>query len=660
MNATPPPCALKRVQRLASWIVPIGDRVKRVLLGRALRSDRAPALAVSKRTAMPMFASDALSSNAYATQEILLVLSLGGFALLAYGPWISVAVIAVFFLVVATYRQHIRAYPEGGGDYEIVRRNLGPVPGVVVASALLVDYVLTVAVAVSAAIANLGSVFPVFREFPGLWAALAIGIVTVFNLRGTSHRSFLVLPTYFFVGSIGVLIVTGIIRTLFGQPMTAESAGWEIIGQDSFTGLALAFLLARAFATGTTALTGIQVIANNVPLFQEPKAKNATATLGFLAVISMTMFAGITWLAYQTQVKVAVSDADLIGLPPDQGQKTVLVQVAAAVFANQWLLVGIVAAATVLILLLAANTAFQGFPLLSSSLGRDGFLPRQFHTRGNRLVFSHGIMVLAGVSGLTVILARGSVSMLIQLYIVGVFFAFTMSQLAMIRHWTTLLGQRGDFDQRSAMLRSRIVNIVGFVFTSSVLVIVLLSKFSRGAWLVVLAIPLMTLVMVGIQRHYERVARELAAAEAESAALPTRVHALVLVSTIHKPMLRALSYARATRATVLEGLTVQIDAAKTRRLVREWEARQIPVTLKVLDSPFRDLTQPVIEYVTALRTDNPNDLVIVYLPEYVVAHWWERFLHNRSADRLKNRLQLIPGVMITSVPWRLESNTPDE
>jgi amino acid transporter len=636
--------------------VPLGDGVKRLVLGRALRNDRIPRRELSKRTAIPMFASDALSSNAYATQEILLVLSLGGFALLAYGPWIALAVIAVFFIVIGAYRQNVRAYPDGGGDYEVVLRNLGSGPGVVVASALLIDYVLTVAVAVSAAIANLGSVIPVFSGYRGIWAAIAIGMLTVMNLRGAARGRLFVLPTYFFVASIGVLIVTGIIRSVLGQPMMAESANWDIIAQDSFTGLALAFLIARAFASGTTALTGIQVVANNVPSFQKPQARNAAATLGFLAVISMAMFAGITWLALRTQVKIAQRDSDLIGLPIGESQKTVIVQVAAAVFGEWWVLVGILAAATVLILLLAANTAYQGFPLLSSSLGRDGFLPRQLHTRGNRLVYSNGILVLSGVSVVAVLLAQGNVSALIQLYIVGVFIAFSLSQLAMMRHWSRALQHVGDRAERRIIARSRLINTVGFLATSSVLLIVLVSKFTRGAWIVVLAVPIISLVMLGIHRHYEQVARELAAAEAESAALPTRVHALVLVSKIHKPALRAVSYARATRPTVLEAVTVQVDEQDTRRLVREWEARDIPVTLKVLDSPYRDITRPILEYVSAIRSDNPNDLVIVYVPEYIVGHWWERFLHNTSSARLKKRLQLIPGVMITSVPWRLESS----
>ena len=635
-------------------IVPVGDGVKRVLLGRALRSDHVVRSALTKRRAMAMFASDALSSNAYATQEILLVLSLGGFALLAYGPWIGAAVIMVFFIVALAYRQNVRAYPDGGGDYEVVRRNLGPRWGLIVASALLFDYVLTVAVAVSAAIANIGSIFPAVNAHTGIWAAVAIAGLALFNLRGRAQAIF-VLPTYFFIGAIALLIVTGVVRAVLGQTMRAESADWEVVATDTSTGFALAFLIARAFASGTTALTGIQVVANNVPSFQEPKARNAATTLGLLAVVSMTMFAGITWLAFITNVRVANSNADLIGLPAGETQKTVIIQVAAAVFQDWSWLVPVVAAAVVLVLLLAANTAYVGFPLLASALGKEGYLPKQLHTRGDRLVYSNGIIVVTTLSIVAVLMAQANVTTLIQLYIVGVFIAFSLSQWAMVRHWTRQLSDPSNVHVRRQVIRSRYINGIGFLASAAVLVIVLVSKFTRGAWILVLGIPLVALVMLLVHRHYERVAKELAAAESEHAALPTRVHALVLVSAMHKSTLRALSYARATRPTVLEAITVQIDVDDSRRLLREWENRQIPVTLKILDAPTRDVTRPVIDYVDTLRSDNPNDLVIVFLPEYVIGHWWEWLLHNQSVRRIKARLRMTPGVMVTSVPWRLRS-----
>ena len=311
---------------------------------------------------------------------------------------------------------------------------------------------------------------------------------------------------------------------------------------------------------------------------------------------------------------------------------------------------------TALILMLAANTAFNGFPVLGSILARDGYLPRQLHTRGDRLAFSNGILSLAGLACLLVIVYDADVTNLIQLYIIGVFVSFTFSQFGMTRHWTRHLATERDPAARSHMQRSRVINWVGFVMTGSVLVIVLVTKFTKGAWIVCVAMPVIYFVMTSIRRHYDRVAAEISPEDDRGVTLPSRVHGIVLVSKIHKPALRALAYARATRPTVLEGVTVDVDPDDTARLVEEWERREIPVTLKVLDSPFREITRPIIDYVKGLRRESPRDLVTVYVPEYVVGHWWEQLLHNQSALRLKTRLLFTPGVMVVSVPWQLLSS----
>jgi hypothetical protein len=305
---------------------------------------------------------------------------------------------------------------------------------------------------------------------------------------------------------------------------------------------------------------------------------------------------------------------------------------------------------------LAANTAFNGFPVLGSILARDGYLPRQLHTRGDRLAFSNGIIVLGALAMILVIVYQANTSALIQLYILGVFTSFTLSQLGMVRHWTRLLRSETDSRVRGRMQRSRIVNSVGLAMTGSVLIIVLVTKFTRGAWIVVIAMPIIFLIMKAIHRHYERVKSELQTGDEEGITLPSRVHALVLVAKLHKPTLRAIAYARATRPTVLEGITVQVDPEETRALQADWERRDIPIPLKVLDSPYRDITRPFLDYVERLRSDNPRDLVTVYIPEYVVGHWWEQFLHNQSALRLKARLLFMPGVMMVSVPWQLRSS----
>ena len=631
--------------------------MKRLFVGRALRSDRLESTLLPKRIALPVFASDALSSNAYATQEILVVLALGGFSLYTYGPWVAGAVILMFFVVVASYRQNVRAYPSGGGDYEVVSTNLGPRWGVFVASALLVDYTLTVAVSISSAVANLGSVFPVINDHAPWWAVGFVVLITVINLRGIRESGLVfAIPTYAFMLAIGSMVITAVIRMTAGTEMRAESADWEIVPVDAFAGFALLFLVARAFSSGTTALTGIEAIANGVPSFRKPKSKNAATTLLLLGVISMSMFAAITWLALKTGVKVTSDDADLIGLPAGQPQKTVIVQVAQAVFGSFDVAVIAISIATALILALAANTAFNGFPVLGSILARDGYLPRQLHTRGDRLSYSNGIVALAVFAIILIVVFQADVSSLIQLYIVGVFVSFTLSQVGMLRHWNRELRGEEQPEERGRMKRARIINGVGFVMTGTVLVIVLATKFLQGAWIVVVAMPLIFLFMQGIHRHYERVREELIVGDGESVTLPARVHGVVLVSKLHKPTLRALAYARATRHDTLEAITVNVDREDTQALQRDWERREIPVTLRILDSPYREITRPILDYVKGLRRDSPRDLVTVYVPEYVVGHWWEQLLHNQSALRLKTRLLFTPGIMVVSVPWQLISS----
>ncbi len=638
-------------------VVPVSDAVKRLVLGRALRSDRLSETLLPKRIALPVFASDALSSNAYATQEILLVLSLGGLSMYAFGPWVAAAVVVIYFTVVASYRQNVHAYPSGGGDYEVVSTNLGRKWGVFVASALLIDYVLTVAVSISSAVANLASTVEVVGYHAAWWAVGFIVVITLLNLRGIRESGALfAIPVYFFMLAIFAMIAVAIVRMATGSELVAESAQYRIKPEETFAGLALAFVVARAFSSGTTALTGIEAVSNGVPAFRPPKSKNAATVLLMLGVISMLMFSGITWLALTTGVHVAEFNRDLIGLPEGEAQKTVVVQVANAVFDNAYLPVIVITFATVLILALAANTAFNGFPVLGSILAKDGYLPKQLHTRGDRLAFSNGILVLSGLAIGLVIAYQADVTALIQLYIIGVFVSFTLSQLGMVRHWNRHLRTEQDRARRRSMMRSRAINAFGLALTGSVLVIVLITKFTKGAWLVVIAMPLIYLLMRGIHRHYGRVRVELSTTDREGMILPTRVHTLVLVSKIHKPTLRALAYARATRPTVLEAINVNFDPEETDALVREWQARGIPVTLKILDSPYREITRPVLNYVRALRSENPNDLVAVYIPEYVVGHWWEQLLHNQSALRLKSRLLFTPGVTVTSLPWQLAAS----
>lgn len=629
--------------------------LKRILLGRAMRSEQLGDTLLPKRLALPVFASDALSSNAYATEEILKVLALGGLAYIHFTPYIAAAVVFIYFIVVASYRQNVHAYPSGGGDYEVVATNLGQRAGVFVASALLIDYVLTVAVSISSAVANIASAIPSVAAHATSVAIALIIVITSINLRGVRESgAAFAIPTYLFMFSVFFMLGVAIWRYSQGDVMLAESANWTVQAEQTFSGAALIFLLARSFSSGTTALTGIEAISNGVPAFKKPKSKNAATTLFLLGVIAMSMFSGITWLAIKTQVKVTEHNEALIGLPEGQPQKTVIAQIGATVFENFPFGFYLITATTALILALAANTAFNGFPVLGSILARDGFMPRQLHTRGDRLAFSNGIVMLALLAILLVAIYEAKVGALIQLYILGVFVSFTLSQLGMIKHWTRHLKTESDGALRRSMKTSRIVNTIGFTMTGTVLIIVLLTKFTHGAWIVCVMMPSLYALMMAIRKHYDKVAVELQLSDDAKSTLPSRVHAVVTVSKVHKATWQAVAFARASRPAYLEAITVNVDQSATDDLFAEWERRNIPIPLRALDSPFREITRPIIEYIKGINRGE-NDIVIVYVPEYVVGTFWERILHNQSALRLKTRLHFVSGVIIASVPYILES-----
>ncbi|MBV2357403.1 APC family permease [Streptomyces sp. J2-1] len=643
------------------------DVPKRILIGRALRSDRLGETLLPKRIALPVFASDPLSSVAYAPGEVLLVLSIAGVSAYHFSPWIALAVVVLMFTVVASYRQNVHAYPSGGGDYEVATTNLGPRAGLTVASALLVDYVLTVAVSIASGIENLGSAIPFVVQHKVLCAVAVIVLLTLMNLRGVKESGKLfAIPTYVFVGGVFIMIAWGAFRGLvLGDTMRAPTAGFQIRAEhQGLAGFALVFLLLRAFSSGCAALTGVEAISNGVPAFRKPKSKNAATTLAMMGLLAVTMFCGIIVLATVTGVRMAENPAaDLLrgGTPIGSGyvQNPVISQVAEAVFGKGSFLFVVLAAATALVLFLAANTAYNGFPLLGSILAQDRYLPRQLHTRGDRLAFSNGIVLLAGTAMLLVVIYGADSTRLIQLYIVGVFVSFTLSQIGMVRHWNRHLAAEKDQAKRSHMIRSRAINTFGAFFTGLVLVVVLVTKFTHGAWVALLGMCIFYATMTAIRKHYDRVAEEIAADEEsgpDDMARPSRVHSVVLISKIHRPTLRALAYAKLMRSDTLEALTVNVDPAETRALREEWERRGIDVPLKVLDSPYREITRPIIEYVKGLRKESPRDAVSVIIPEYVVGHWYEHLLHNQSALRLKGRLLFSAGVMVTSVPYQLASS----
>lgn len=638
------------------------ESVKRVLIGRPIRSKAAARQLLPKRLALPIYASDALSSVAYAPDEILLTLALAGSLALIKSVWVGVVVACVLAVVVLSYRQTVHSYPSGGGDYEVVTTNLGPSWGLLVASALLVDYVLTVAVSISSGANYLTTIFPGLR---GSEVPIAVGLIiflTLVNLRGTREAgTAFAIPTYAYMVAIAVMIIVGFVRLFMGNLPMADSAAYDIHAVsshlDGLTGLGGLFLLMRAFSSGCAALTGVEAISNGVPNFKHPKSRNAGITLLMLGGIAASMMISILVLARYTRLQM-VDDTSMVYLhgnaQPDVHFAPVISQLASTIFGDGSLLFIFVTAVTGFILILAANTAFNGFPTLASVLSRDSFLPRQLYKRGDRLSYSNGIMALAVGASALVILFDASVTRLIQLYVVGVFVSFTLSQLGMIRHWNKRLRLPQNGGERSKVLRSRSVNIIGFMMTGFVLAVVLVTKFTHGAWITVLLIALVFTIQRLIRRHYDTIRGELRVEDWHTRrALPSRVRALVLVSNLSKPSMRAIATARAQAPINLEIVSVVADLEEEKHIRREWKESGLPVPLTLVASPFRDITQIVISYVRSRRQRSPEEMLVVYIPEFLVRHWWENILHNQMALRLSRSLLRIPGVVLTIVPWKL-------
>ncbi|MFC3371750.1 APC family permease [Glutamicibacter protophormiae] len=637
-----------------------------MLVGRPFSTEQLKKKPLPPKIALPVFSSSALSSLAYAPDEILLTLAMAGVAATMLSPAVGVAVLVVLVVLVLSYRQSIKAYPSGGGDYEIVRTNLGARPGTAVAAALLVDFVLTVAVSSSSAAQYLSGLFPVLGEHRGLVAAGIVVFLVVANLRGRGQsRWALAVPVYLFVFGMLALIAIGGLLAATGKLGLAPSAEFTIVPEEQFSnglhGVVGALLILRAFSTGSAVLTGIEVPISNVQSLAKPRARNAGRILLVVGLLSGVLTLGTLMLARASGIKVVADPQKslmLDGLPvsADYVQVPVLGQLAQAVFGDFMLGTVVVSVLTILVLLLAGNQAFNSFPSLASHLATDGYLPRQLRTRGDRLGFSNGILSLGVAAVLLVLVFQGDVTILIQLYVVGVFVSFTLSQLGMLKHWNRELVPVADRRIRAAKKRQRLLNLVGLVLSGLVLLIVLATRFVHGAWIAVLGIVLLMFVMNSLHRHYQQVDAELSIEDGgQATALPARVHALVLVSTLRKPVLRALAFARASRPSKLEAIIVDVEPQKTQRTLQDWERLRIPVPITALASPYRDIPGALIEHIRSIKRESPRDLIVVYIPEYVVGHWWEQLVHNQTALRVKNRLHYEPGVLIASVPWRLLS-----
>jgi amino acid transporter len=602
------------------------NSLKKVLVGSPLATAQARHERLSKTAALAVFSSDALSSVAYATEEILLILVLAGTVALHYSIPIGFAIAALIAVVVSSYRQTIFAYPQGGGSYIVTKDNLGTLPGLISGAALLIDYVLTVAVSVAAGVAALTSAVPALYDYRVIIGVGFVAAITVANLRGLRESGNLfALPTYLFISFVAILIVYGLVRWAFGWDPTSHVPDPSIGAVQDLS----IFLVLRAFASGCAALTGVEAVSDGVPAFKPPEAKNARIVLAWLGVILISLFVGITFLTRHYH---------LTPLP----EQTILSQLARQIFGDGVLYYSI-QASTMLILVLAANTAFADFPRLSFFLARDGFLPRQFGSRGDRLVFSNGILILGTTAAVLLVIFGGSTHALIPLYAVGVFLSFTLSQASMVRRW--LVRREPGWQWRWWL------NAVGAATTGLVVAIITATKFTHGAWVVVLLIPLLVMLFMAIRRHYADVAGQLSL-DGYGGPPPMQHTVLVLAGDLHKGVIHALQYAR-TLAPSVKGVYVELDPEKTRRLEEKWIKWGMGVPLVVLSSPYRSLLQPFLEYLDHLLALGENHMVTIVIPEFVTKHWWQHLLHNQTAFLIKGTLLFRKNVVVTDVPYHL-------
>jgi len=610
-------------------------RFKRVLFGRPLSSDRLEHERLNKKTALAVLSSDAISSVAYATEQTLLVLAVLGAAALNYVIPISAIIVGLLMLVAISYRQTIFAYPGGGGSYTVAKDNLGRGPGLVAAAALLTDYILTVAVSISGGVAAITSAYASLAPHTVALCVGAIAVLMLVNLRGVRESGIAFsVPTYVFIILMLALIGTGVLRGMAGHdlaPLTAAprvdalSAAQHPLGFPA--GFALTYLLLRAFAEGCVAMTGTEAISNGVGAFRQPSARNAAATLGWMAAILATFFIGTSYLARHYGVMPSTTE-------------TVLSQIGRHVFGGGALYFAL-QYATFAVLVLAANTAFADFPRLSSLLATDGYMPRQFAARGDRLAFSNGIIVLALMAMLLVWIFVGDTSALIPLYAIGVFVCFTLSQTGMVVHW---LKCREPGWQWRAWL-----NGIGAVATAGVTVVQVITKFTHGAWIVVLIIPLIILLLRAIHRHYELFSAEVAF-NGQASLMFLHHTVIVPVNGISKPTAGALVYAT-TISEDVRAVYVAVDDASTAELEAAWEAWDIGVPLVVIPSPFRSVLRPIVDYVEGLSARGETDLVTIVVPEIVPRHWWEHLLHNKTALFIRTAFMFRPHVVVTAVPY---------
>ncbi len=600
--------------------------IKSFLIGSPIETVKEKHERLTKTMGLAVFSSDALSSVAYGTEEIMFALMVGGAALLNYLLPIALAIVILVAIVATSYYQTIHAYSSGGGAYIVAKDNLGTYPGLVAGAALLIDYVLTVTVSVSAGIAAITSAFPALRSHTVVLCLIAILLITVVNLRGVreSGKIFSV-PVYLFIGSLLLLIAASFMKSLSVPHI--EYKGLTTTASTIFP----IFIILRAFASGCATLTGIEAVSNGVRAFRAPEAKNAGITLVWMAVTLGVLTIGIAYFAHYYRI-----------LPNEN--ETVLSQLARMVF-SKGIIYYLIQFATALILILAANTSYADFPRLSSIMANDRYLPRQLSNRGDKLVFSNGILILGVMSAFLLVLFRGDTHLLIPLYAVGVFTAFTLSQAGMVRHW---LREKG-----AGWLKSTVINGVGTIVTAVVLVIIAVEKFSHGAWIVLVAIPMLVLLTQKVHSHYLSVAEQLSLQGCLTGENEYKHHSVIIpISGMQQAVLNAIKYAKALSDDVT-AVYVYIDPVETQKMKEKWDARCMGVNLQILHSPYRSVTEPLMDYIESIQGRYPDGIITVVLPEFVPSKWWHHLLHNQTALFIKGILLFKKGVVSTSVPFHL-------
>jgi amino acid transporter len=579
---------------------------KRLLLGKRLSTRRLEGELLPKTIALPIFSSDPLSSVAYGPQEMLMILTLGGAAMLSFAPWIAAMVVLLLTVIVLSYRKVVAAYPSGGGDYEVAKKNIGERSALVVASALLLDYVMTVAVSIASGVDNLISAFPILNDFR---VELAVGFILflcAINLRGVRESgSAFAVPTYLFIGSVFTMFGVGIYKLLTGESIQAVSAEYSVQAVENVQagGLIFVLLLMRSFASGSAALTGIEAIANGVPAFRAPKIKNAQITMSLMGLTAITMMIGIVSFGLISGVRYIENAEHQLGGAQletflSTPQPSVIAQIGLAIFGDGNIMFFILQGATAAVLLLAANTAFNGFPLLASVLAKDGYAPKALLTRGDRLVYSNGMISLTLAALGFVLVYQANVSALIQLYILGVFTSFTIGQIGMLRHWKR--GKANGSISAKEARSGRLINGFGATMTASVLVIVTLTKFTHGAWLVFIIMPILYWVMYNTGRYYKTINHEIALDDSTKFGSDGD-YAVVLMDKLSKPQLKALDYAISVKHDKLDVIHIASDPERAEAFKQEWKAYGMKVPLKIIESPYREFSAPLIEYLKSHR-----------------------------------------------------------